>query len=149
MEITATEFKTNLGKYLDAVEREDVIITKNGKPVARLVGERAYLDGAAELNKLLLFHESPVTDFYDVNAGPSSSSKAYPSVGAKAGIDLDAGEWMLTHDGEPVARLTPVVKRKKRKLGFMKGPGITEEEEAALFESEWTEEDEEEWLNKW
>jgi prevent-host-death family protein len=148
MEITATEFKTNLGKYLDDVGREDVVITKNGKPVARLIGERAYLDGAAELGKLLMIHESPVTDFYDAGAGSSSSSGAYPSVGAGEGIGLDAGEWMLTHDGEPVARLTPVVKRKKRKLGFMKGPGITEGEEAALFESEWTEEDEEEWLNK-
>jgi prevent-host-death family protein len=146
MEITATEFKTNLGKYLDDVGREDVVITKNGKPVARLIGERAYLDGAAELGKLLMIHESPVTDFYD--AGASSSPGAYPSVGAGEGIGLDAGEWILTHDGEPVARLTPVVKRKKRKLGFMKGPGAGQKEIEAILESEWTEEDEKEWLNK-
>ena len=30
--ITATEFKTNLGKYLDsAIDGQEVIITKNGK----------------------------------------------------------------------------------------------------------------------
>lgn len=36
--ITATEFKQNLGKYLDYVcdEKTDVVITKNGAKVARL-----------------------------------------------------------------------------------------------------------------
>ena len=36
MKITATELKSNLGKYLQLVEKEDVIINKNGKPVAIL-----------------------------------------------------------------------------------------------------------------
>ena len=36
MIITATEFKLNLGKYLDMVDEEEVIITKNGKSIARL-----------------------------------------------------------------------------------------------------------------
>ena len=34
--ITATELKTNLGKYLTLAETEDVYITKNGKIVAKL-----------------------------------------------------------------------------------------------------------------
>ena len=37
MTITATELKTNLGKYLDLVSEEDVLITKNGKVIAHLV----------------------------------------------------------------------------------------------------------------
>ena len=37
MVVTATEFKTNLGKYLDAVGAEDIYITRNGKTVARMV----------------------------------------------------------------------------------------------------------------
>ncbi|MBQ0079093.1 MAG: type II toxin-antitoxin system Phd/YefM family antitoxin [Eubacterium sp.] len=37
MEITATEFKTNFGHYIDLVGQEELIITKNGKRVARLV----------------------------------------------------------------------------------------------------------------
>ena len=36
MTITATELKTNLGKYLDMVNDEEIIITKNGKSIARL-----------------------------------------------------------------------------------------------------------------
>ena len=36
MTITATEFKLNLGKYLEMVDEEEVIITKNGKSIARL-----------------------------------------------------------------------------------------------------------------
>lgn len=36
MTITATEFKNNLGKYLDMVLDEDILITKNGKVIAQL-----------------------------------------------------------------------------------------------------------------
>jgi len=36
MIINATELKNNLGKYLRAAEREDIIITSNGRKIARL-----------------------------------------------------------------------------------------------------------------
>ena len=36
MSITATELKSNLGKYLLLAETEDIYITKNGKIVAKL-----------------------------------------------------------------------------------------------------------------
>ncbi|MBE5968790.1 MAG: type II toxin-antitoxin system prevent-host-death family antitoxin [Lachnospiraceae bacterium] len=36
MSITATELKSNLGKYLLLAETEDIYITKNGKVVAKL-----------------------------------------------------------------------------------------------------------------
>lgn len=36
MIITATEFKANPGYYLDLVEKEDILITRNGKRVAKL-----------------------------------------------------------------------------------------------------------------
>lgn len=36
MSITATELKTNLGKYLLLAETEDIYITKNGKVIAKL-----------------------------------------------------------------------------------------------------------------
>ena len=36
MIVTATEFKTNLGKYLELAAVQDVLITKNGKNIARL-----------------------------------------------------------------------------------------------------------------
>ncbi|MBD5104957.1 MAG: type II toxin-antitoxin system prevent-host-death family antitoxin [Ruminococcaceae bacterium] len=36
MSITATEFKTNLSKYLTLSATEDIYITKNGKVIAKL-----------------------------------------------------------------------------------------------------------------
>ena len=48
MIITATEFKTNLGKYLEMAMKQDIFITKNGKNIARLtsptVNKLAVLD---------------------------------------------------------------------------------------------------------
>ena len=37
MVVTATEFKTNFGKYLDLLPSEDIYITRNGKTVAKMV----------------------------------------------------------------------------------------------------------------
>ena len=37
MTVTATEFKMNMGKYLELVQMEDITITKNGKPIGVLV----------------------------------------------------------------------------------------------------------------
>ncbi|HJD13034.1 MAG TPA: type II toxin-antitoxin system Phd/YefM family antitoxin [Candidatus Ruminococcus avistercoris] len=37
MIVTATEFKTNFGKYLDMVTKEDIFITRNGKTIAKVV----------------------------------------------------------------------------------------------------------------
>ena len=37
MIVTATEFKTNLGKYFDLVLTEDIWISKNGKTIAKLI----------------------------------------------------------------------------------------------------------------
>lgn len=37
MIVTATEFKTNFGKYLDMLHSEDIFITRNGKTIAKVV----------------------------------------------------------------------------------------------------------------
>lgn len=37
MTITATEFKMNMGKYLEMVQTEDITITKNGRAIGVLV----------------------------------------------------------------------------------------------------------------
>lgn len=37
MNITATEFKLNMGRYLKLVQTEDIWISKNGKTIAKLV----------------------------------------------------------------------------------------------------------------
>jgi len=38
LQITATDFKANFGKYLSLVELEDIVIIKNGKSIAKLSG---------------------------------------------------------------------------------------------------------------
>jgi prevent-host-death family protein len=40
MVVTATEFKTNLGKYITLADMEDIIITRNGRSVAKLTNAR-------------------------------------------------------------------------------------------------------------
>ena len=40
MVVTATEFKTNVGKYLTMADTEDIVITRNGKSVAKLTNAR-------------------------------------------------------------------------------------------------------------
>lgn len=37
MIVTATEFKSNFGKYLELIAKEDIFITRNGKTVAKVV----------------------------------------------------------------------------------------------------------------
>lgn len=37
MIVTATEFKTNFGKYLEMISKEDIFITRNGKTIAKVV----------------------------------------------------------------------------------------------------------------
>ncbi len=37
MIITATELKSNLGRYLELAEKEEIVITRNGKRIARLI----------------------------------------------------------------------------------------------------------------
>ena len=51
MIISATEFKVNLGKYLDMAKHEEILITKNGKAIVKLTsiadGKLAALDSLA------------------------------------------------------------------------------------------------------
>ena len=37
---TATEFKSNIGKYLSLAEKQDILITKNGQNIAKLVSAK-------------------------------------------------------------------------------------------------------------
>lgn len=37
MVVTATEFKSNFGKYLKLIAQEDIFITRNGKTIAKVV----------------------------------------------------------------------------------------------------------------
>jgi len=48
--VTATDLKTNLGKYLDLLDTEDIIVTRNGRRVARLIRDEE--DVLAEVQSL-------------------------------------------------------------------------------------------------
>jgi len=142
MEITATELKTNLGKYLEECRSREIIITKNGKAIARLIGEAAYEYDQAELAAW----QEKMAGLYKLG---EATAPEYGSGTANAAGSTDTNAWMLTHNGEPVARIMPA-KKPKRKIGFIKGPPVSEETDAALFESDWSDEDYERWLNeKW
>ena len=38
MQVSLSELKLNVGKYVDLADTEEIIITRNGKPAARLIG---------------------------------------------------------------------------------------------------------------
>jgi len=40
MVVTATDFKMNIGRYLTMADQEDIIITRNGKSIAKLANAR-------------------------------------------------------------------------------------------------------------
>jgi len=48
MIITSTEFKLNLGRYLDLVSQEEIIITKNGRRIAKLIADEENLISVAQ-----------------------------------------------------------------------------------------------------
>ena len=40
MYVTATEFRTNVGKYLELMSKEDIFIVKHGRPIGVLSASR-------------------------------------------------------------------------------------------------------------
>jgi prevent-host-death family protein len=48
MMVTSTDFKMNLGRYLDMVDREEIVITKNGRRIAKLVSDEEDLISVAK-----------------------------------------------------------------------------------------------------
>lgn len=38
MIVSSTEVQNNFGKYIDLASRQEIVITKNGLPIARLLG---------------------------------------------------------------------------------------------------------------
>ncbi|MDR2709855.1 MAG: type II toxin-antitoxin system Phd/YefM family antitoxin [Burkholderiales bacterium] len=47
MMVTSTDFKMNLGRYLDLAAHEEIVITKNGRRIARLVADKEDLTAVA------------------------------------------------------------------------------------------------------
>ena len=131
--ITATELKTNLGKYLEAARSEEVAITRNGACIAKLCSASTVYSRSEPENddlcrltsRLMALREPENFASYDVGGGD---------------------EWTLACNGEPVARLTPI--KRKRRLGFIDGPPASEETIAAIMEPVMTEKELDEWEKK-
>jgi len=140
MIITATELKLNLGKYLDAANDEVIVITKNGKAIANLVGTYSYKYDLSELEEF----DKKINEGLTLS---ETNDPLYNSDGSKQPEDF----WALTLNGEPVAQLKPILKEKpKRKLGFIDCPPSSDETTAALLAPVMSDEEYEEWLNeKW
>ena len=60
MQVTATEFKLNFGKYLEMVVAEDIYITRNGKTVAKMVNPN--VSAVDSIAGILAGKVSPDTD---------------------------------------------------------------------------------------
>ena len=59
MIVTATEFKTNFGKYLDLVAQEYIFITKNGKTIAKVINPQiSAVDSLRGMLKTCLLYTS-------------------------------------------------------------------------------------------
>lgn len=66
MQITATELKRNVGKYISMADTEDIYIVRNGKPVARLT--RPPQDRVALLDSLVGIVRAEDTTLDDIKA---------------------------------------------------------------------------------
>ena len=60
MQVTATEFKLNFGKYLEMVVAEDIYITRNGKTVAKMINPN--VSAVDSIAGILTGKVSPDTD---------------------------------------------------------------------------------------
>ena len=52
MEITLTELKSNLGKYVIMSQKEDILVTKNGKIISRLTEPFSARKGKMEKQRI-------------------------------------------------------------------------------------------------
>lgn len=59
MLVSSTEIQNNFGKYLDLAAGQEIVITRNGVPVARLIGTKSTL---SFLSDRLVGHVPPDVD---------------------------------------------------------------------------------------
>ena len=67
MQVSVSELKTNVGKYIGLADMHDVYITKNGKQVAKIVSTRR--DRVADMKSLFGLAKLP-PEYDDPNYDP-------------------------------------------------------------------------------
>ena len=68
MRVALSELKTNVGKYVDLAEKQDIYITRNGKLVAKIVGTNR--DRVADMKSLFGIAKLP-QEYNDPNYDPN------------------------------------------------------------------------------
>ena len=74
MLVTTTDLKANISHYLDLAKKEDIIVTKNGKKIARITHEE---DNLVEIAKSLFGILPPDISLEEIK---SERMKRYESV---------------------------------------------------------------------
>ncbi|MCL1815988.1 MAG: type II toxin-antitoxin system prevent-host-death family antitoxin [Clostridiales bacterium] len=67
MQVSLSELKTNVGKYIGLSETQDIFITKNGKKVAKIISIKR--DRVAEMKSLFGIAKLP-PEYDDPNYDP-------------------------------------------------------------------------------
>lgn len=75
MQITATEFKLNLGHYLDLVLTEDIWISRNGKTVAKLINPN--VSAVDSISGILKDVTPPDTDRHSIREERAACHEIY------------------------------------------------------------------------
>jgi prevent-host-death family protein len=65
MQVSITELKANVGKFVDLAGQEDVYITKNGRRVAKIINARADKETAVEYLRGLIPAEADLAQARD------------------------------------------------------------------------------------
>jgi prevent-host-death family protein len=68
MQVALSELKTNVGKYVDLADKQDIYITRNGKRVAKIVGTNR--DRVADMKSLFGIAKLP-KEYDDPNYDPN------------------------------------------------------------------------------
>ena len=68
MIVALSELKTNVGKYVNLAEKQDIYITRNGKQVAKIVGTNR--DRVADMKSLFGIAKLP-KEYDDPNYDPN------------------------------------------------------------------------------
>jgi len=63
IQVTATDFKANLGKYLSLVGREEIHITKNGTDIAVLVAPKVKHNWVDDLTGIIPGADTDIKKF--------------------------------------------------------------------------------------
>ena len=75
MQVTATEFKLNFGKYLDLLKDEDIWITRNGKIIAKVINPR--ISSVDAISGVLAGKVSPDVDRHTLREERLSDAAAH------------------------------------------------------------------------